>query len=185
MLHSSILIQSIISILKGLEKWYDNSFIHRFIVFLGNSILNIGRGSGLFSFFKEFDHYVYFSLTYEILRFFIRLMNTIVTWVQIRMEEKLPNSTTFSLVKSFSNLDLFLSIIGLLSFGFGFSLMVIFVITKRIQGLIGLIFILLGIACLLLSKHSLEKLKGSRLVKIFSPFYKLFLPDEEANRWKF
>lgn len=185
MLHSSILIRTILFVLKGLEKLYDESMIHRALCFLGGGIKNLFSHSGLFGFFYSYDPIIQESFTFKCLRFIYRLVNTLVTWICIRIGNLLKGSKTFEFVLSFGKLDFFLSILGLMFFGFGLSLMIIFVLSKRVQALIGLVFILVAIFFLLLSKGPQEKIRHSRLVNLLAPFYRLFITDEEVDQWKF
>lgn len=185
MLHSSVLIRCILSLLSNLGHLYDNSLIHRVLVALGRGLRNLFLSSAIIRFFGNFDQSFHQSWTYFLLRFVFRLLNTIITWVRIRVFNLIQESKIGSFVSSFGRLDFFLPILGLLSLGFGLSLMVSFVISRRIHGLIGLVFILVGTVCLLLTGSSQSKIKSSKFVQVVSPLYRLFLTDEEAQEWKF
>lgn len=185
MLKSSILISTIMYILKTLEKWYEGSLIHRMMCSIANGLDMLCSGSNLFYFFRHINRILSYSLSYSLLRWIFRLVNTIITWIQEHIVEAVEESIFFDLAKKFQTLDTGFSTFGLMSLSFGLGLLVIYIVSGRADALIGLAFIVLGILTLALSGKIYSKLRASKVMQILSPLYKLTLPDKEAEKWTF
>ncbi|MCD1146785.1 hypothetical protein LQU94_01480 [Peptoniphilus sp. KCTC 25270] len=184
MLESSIVIRAGLWILLVLNGWYEGSFLHRIFQGIGKGISRALEGSKLIHGILNLDYYLKNTITYKLIRGIFRLINTIIVWIRDRLSRVIYGSALFQTLDAVGKLSSGLSILGLSFLGFGFGLLVILVITKRIQGMIGLVFILLGTISFLLSENARGKLKSSLLIRCVEFFGTVCLKDEEAESWK-
>lgn len=183
MLSSSVLIQFLYRVLKTLERWYGGSLFHRVVAGFLNGLAIAYRGSFLHRIFYGLMDSFDSSAFFKCFRFLFRLMNTVAEWMRIRLENVASGSKLINGMARFQTLQGALQTVGMISVGFGFSLLVIGILKREVPLWIGIPFLVIGFLSGFLSRNTDEKLRNSRGMAIVKGAASLLVHDEEATSW--
>lgn len=184
MIHSSVLIQFLLSIIRALENWYKQSLLHGFFAAIGGAVNRQWKASTIRRALDGAEGVFAQSLFFRILRFFYRLINTICHWVRLRITGAVEDSVGFSIADSYASLDSALKVSGMVSMGFGLSIIILGLFHRSLYGILGAVFLLGGIFANSLAKNLKDELNNSCAASIVKSLWRLFLHDKEAESWK-
>lgn len=184
MIQSSVLIQFLLSIIRALENWYKQSLLHRFFAAVGGAVSRQWKASKVRRALDGAEGVFAQTLFFRILRFFYRLINTICHWVRLRIAGAVEDSVGFDIADSYTSLDSALKVTGMVSMGFGLSIIILGLLHRSLYGILGAVFLFGGLLTNSLGTDMQEKLDSSHVVSAVKSLWRLFLHDKEAGSWK-
>ncbi|MDO5302068.1 MAG: hypothetical protein Q4E76_06185 [Tissierellia bacterium] len=184
MLQSSVLVRIFLGLLSALEQVYLHSRLHQFLAALGRFLRRLFQGSLLGSFLYSLDGLLYTSVTAKIWVYLYRFINTVIAWIQLRLEGAFEDSYLYRFLHGFKTLPGGLYRGGMMSVGFGMGLLVLYVLTHRVMGLLGAVFLLGGAISLFFCRDIEGRSQSSLLMRMLLWLVTFFLTDEEAEQWQ-
>lgn len=184
MIQSSVLIQFLLFIIRALENWYKQSLLHGFFAAVGSAVVRQWKASKLRRALDGAEGVFAGALFFRILRFFYRLINTLCHWVRLRIGGAVEGSVGFDIADSFESPDSALKVSGMVSIGFGLSIIILGLFHRSLYGILGVAFLFGGIFANSLGTDLEEKLDSSYVVSAVKCLWRLLLHDKEAESWK-
>lgn len=184
MIQSSVLIQGLLAAVRALENWYKHSLLHGFFAAVGGAVKRQWLGSTTRKMLNGAEALFADTLFFRILRFFYRLFNTIAHWVRDRLAGAVSGSVGFEIADSYSAWDSAFKVTGMISVGFGLSVLILSLLHRSWWGLSGLFFLLAGLFMYRTSDDIVEIADNSYAVKGFQHLWRLLLHDKEVEPWK-
>lgn len=184
MIQSSVLIQGLLTAVRALENWYKHSSLHGFFAAVGGAIKRQWRASATRNMLDGAEAAFAGTLFFRILRFFYRLFNTIAHWVRIRLANAVSGSVGFDIADSYRAWDSAFKTTGMISVGFGLSVLILSLLHRSLWGISGLFFLLAGLFMYRIAGDIDEIAKSSYALKGFRHLWRLLLHDKEVASWK-
>ena len=184
MIQSSVLIQGLLTAVKALENWYKYSFLHGFFATVGGAVKRTWRASTTRKILDGAEARFATTLLFRILRFFYRLLNTIAHWVRIRLAGAVSGSVGFEIADSYSAWASAFKTTGMISVGFGLSVLILSLLHRSLWGISGLFFLLAGLFMYRIADDVDELAKSSYALKGFRHLWRLLLHDKEVEPWR-
>ena len=170
--------------MRALENWYKHSFLHGFFASVGGAVKRQWRASATRKMLDRAEAAFAGTLFFRILRFFYRLFNTIAHWVRIRLANAVSGSVGFDVADSYSAWDSAFKTTGMISVGFGLSVLILSLLHRSFWGISGLFFLLVGLFMYRIAGDIYEIGHNSYALKGFRHLWRLLLHDKEVAPWK-
>ena len=184
MIQSSVLIQGLLTAVRALENWYKHSFLHGFFAAVGGAINRQWQASATRNMLDGAEAAFAGTLFFRILRLLYRLFNTIAHWVRIRLANAVSGSVGFDIADSYSAWDSAFKTTGMISVGFGLSVLILSLLHRSLWGISGLFFLLVGLFMYRIAGDIYEIGHNSYALKGFRHLWRLLLHDKEVASWK-
>ena len=184
MIQSSVLIQLLLSAVRALENWYKQSCLHGCFAAVGGAVQRQWRASGLRHMLDGAEAVFAGTFFFRILRFFYRLFNTIAHWLRIRLAGAVSGSVGFDIADSYTAWDSAFKTTGMISVGFGLSVLILSLLHRSLWGVSGLFFLLAGLFMYRIAGNIYEIAGSSFVLKGFRSLWRLLLHDKEVEPWK-
>ena len=170
--------------MRALENWYKHSLLHSFFAAVGGAVKRQWLASTTRKMLNGAEALFADTLFFRILRFFYRLFNTIAHWVRIRLANAVSGSVGFDVADSYSAWDSAFKTTGMISVGFGLSVLILSLLHRSLWGISGLFFLLVGLFMYRIAGGIYEIGHNSYALKGFGHLWRLLLHDKEVAPWK-
>lgn len=175
----SILVSTLVKLQTKIGHWYEFSLLHHLLSKWAIFWEKLRKSSKVLAWGSLFFNLLQKSKVYELLKLLIQGINTLILWSYERLVNFNSKSVLLQTINNFGIAETKKMSFALVCGGFGFGLLVNFILKRQVQALIGLLP--LAILVFLLVGIRLNKLnfKGSILYRISKRGAELVHLDQE------
>ncbi len=179
MFSHSILVMSLRKFVIQIDHWYEYSLLHQWFSVWSRYIRKQRESSRVIAWSHSFFELLAKSRVYHLLKLLIQGINTMILWSYERLVNLNSNSVLLTAMNNFGSKETramsFLLVFG----GFGFGLLVNFILKRQVAALFGLVPLVILVASLLGARELKINVKESYLYQVFKRGLKLFRLDQE------
>lgn len=179
MLNHSVLVVSINNIISSLNRWYEQSTLHRWLIDLTNLWQKYSKSSNFFSWGSQFFQWLSYSRVFRLCQLLLLALNTLIFWSHEQLEDSNSQSVLLKTINNFSSRETIRLSLALVCGGYGFGLLVNFILKRQSIALLGLLPIIFLVYALVRSSERGSVFKESVTYRILKKGSQLIYLDEE------